>query len=192
MKNFYKLDIPVKILRDEVDTSTYPNLDDYHWIVWNDNSNKYVTPEGLEFIRSMGFKDQSWFDNKLQPGHVTVFRGKKGQVMDIHCDRGPTWCINLVWGVSDSEMVWYKLKDDVQSTTEMCNVGSAYESYDPNGCVEIERTSFTGPMLTRIDTPHNVINYDSDNYRWCLSIRDVSSKMTWEEAVEHFKPWITQ
>lgn len=190
MKNFYELDMPTTILRDDIDISAYPEFKEYHWAVWNDRSDRYMTKEAIEFIQTMGFKDQVWFSDKLQPDHVVIFRGNKGQFMDIHCDRGPTWCINVAWGVSSSETIWYKPHDDINLATEMCSVGSPYLKYDPNDCDVIERTFTTGPTLMRIDTPHNVINYDTDNYRWCLSIRDIKSNWSWEEAVEHFKPWI--
>jgi len=191
MQNFYKLDIPVPVLRNTVDLNSYPEFADFHWAVWNDKSEKYMTPESIDFIHSMGIKDQVWFNDKMQPDHVVIFRGNKGQFMDIHCDRGPVWCINLAWGCSKSEMVWYQPHVNTELTTEMCSVGSPYEKYDPAQCDVLERTFEVGPMLTRIDTPHNVINYDNDNYRWCLSIRDLSNTMSWEEAVEHFKPWFS-
>jgi len=62
--------------------------------------------------------------------------------------------------------------------------------YDPLECTLLDTVELTGPTLVRIDIPHNVVNYDKDNYRWCLSIRDVASKWTWEQAVEHFNPWL--
>jgi len=189
MHNFYELDVPCRLLRDDVDISTYPEFKDYHWAVWNDRSDRYMTAEAIEFIKTMGIQDQVWFNNGMQPNHVTVFRGNKDTFMDIHCDRGSSWCINYIWGSSRSEMLWWQPNDDVELTAEMCSVGSEYMKYDADQCTLIEKTACQGPMLVRIDTPHNVINHDADNYRWCLSIRDLSSKWTWEEAVEHFKPW---
>jgi hypothetical protein len=189
MSNHYELDVPCKILKDDFDTSAYPDFGSYHWAVWNDQSERYLTQECKKLLADWGICDQVWFDNKLQQNHVVVFRGNKNQFMDIHCDRGPSWGINLVWGASHSDMVWYEPFNDTATDNAMCSVGSEYQKYDPEQCCELERTSSHGPMLVRIDIPHNVINYDKDNYRWCLSIRDLNNKWTWDEAVEHFKPW---
>jgi len=189
MHNHYELDFPCAIVREDVDISTYPEFNQYHWAVWNDRSDRYLTPEAVAFIHSMGICDQVWFDNKLQPDHVAVFRGNKDTFMDIHCDRGPSWCINYVWGSSRSEMSWWEPDSDINLSPEMCSIGSEYMKYDPLKCNLIDSVELTGPTLVRIDIPHNVVNYDKENYRWCLSIRDLSNKWTWEEAVEKFRPW---
>lgn len=190
MHNFYELDVPCTLLKEDVDTSSYPEFKDYHWAVWNEPSEKYLTDEAIKFIRSIGIQDQVWFNNQLQPNHVTVFRGMKDTFMDIHCDRGPTWCINYAWGSVSSEMMWWKPHDNIALDSEVCSVGSEYMKYDPAQCDLIEKSACLGPVLVRIDAPHNVVNYDANNFRWCLSIRDLANKWTWEQAVEHFRPWI--
>lgn len=192
MKNFYDLNLPVKLLRDDIDLSSYPEFKEFHWAVWNDNADKYLTTEGMDYLSTMGFKVQTWYDGGMKPGTIVLFRGNKNQFMDIHCDRGPVWCINLIWGCSKSEMVWYSPHENIDLSTEMCSVGSPYFKYLPEDCDVIESTFSTGPVLARIDTPHNVINYDPDNFRWCLSIRDLGCNWSWEETVEHFKPWLKQ
>jgi hypothetical protein len=89
-------------------------------------------------------------------------------------------------------MSWWKPKDNIELSTEMCSIGSPYAKYDPQDCELIDTVELAGPTLVRIDIPHNVVNHDKDNYRWCLSIRDLSNKWTWEQAVEHFRPWFKQ
>lgn len=191
MKNYYHLNFPVELIRKDAEIETYPDFEDFNWGVWNDDSSKYLTTEAIKFIHDeLRITDRTRFDNKLHPGTIKIFRGDKNTDMDIHRDRGVCWAINYSWGSKNSEMKWYEETENTTTSDAMCSIQAEYKKYQEKTMRLVERTSLSGPLLVRIDIPHNVSNYDEENYRWCVSIRDYRTNWTWEQAVEYFKKWI--
>jgi hypothetical protein len=192
MKTFYRLNLPVSLLSEHVNTETYPEFKDFDWGVWDDDSSKYLSSNGINFLHNhLNLTERSKHDGRFQKDTVKVFRGDPDTELDIHRDRGVCWAINLVWGSTSSEMIWYEETSETITSDAVCSILAEYKKYHKETMNIIERTSFVGPTLVRIDIPHNVINYDKNNTRWCMSIRDYHSTWTWEEAVEYFKPWIS-
>jgi hypothetical protein len=189
MKMWHVLDYAGEKIKPKCGTF-YPNFPDHNWSVWNEKEEDYVDPDLSKYLRSLNLFPTTFFNKGLQPDTVVIFKGRANQFMDIHCDRGPTWALNYSWGSTDSEMLWYRsLEEPTQS--EMCSIGSPYLKYDTEKC-EVVDVMQTNPHLNlvRIDVPHNIRNKGNTD-RWTLSVRDLTSKLTWKQAVERFKPWIT-
>lgn len=195
MKNYYKLDLPFKFIRDDLPIPEFRETPDWHW-VWQDVAN-YVTLEGMNFIYSLGISDI----------RSQVFRGSPNDRTAIHIDarmnddgsiyNRTCWGLNFSWNSIDCEMTWYESTNDkINSSLGAGENKIRFTSFKETDVSVIEKTIITGLTLIRIDVPHRVVNTDDTNYRYCISLRDYTpenngdNRWSWEEAVEKFKPWI--
>jgi hypothetical protein len=192
MKNYYNLQIPVKILKDNIDPKHFYELDQkkrlYSWALNLVNSKDFLTDECIDFF------NQNRVNVLTQ---CILFRGKPSNSVKIHIDtidniKHNIWAINLAWGSTSSEMLWYSPLPGVKNKTNQSTGGTPYIEFDQAQVKEIERTVITGPCLVRTDIPHSVVNYDPDNIRWCISIRGTPNVSSWEDAVKFFNPLITK
>jgi hypothetical protein len=87
-------------------------------------------------------------------------------------------------------MIWYSLLADTTIKVIRPSTRRPYVGFKPSEVEEIERVSITDPCLVRTDIPHNIINTDPINFRWCLSIRGESIYSSWEDALDMFRPLI--
>lgn len=182
-------------LKEDLDMSWFPEkFPDYEWgekRIWGlqyPPIEKVLSEEAIEFVRSMGY--QSAVNG---PDTINLFRGDPGAVMGIHHDLGPRFSINLCWGSKRSDMVWYKFKnpDETPRTySKPSTTGRPTNYFYEEDLIEIGRADISVPTLVRTQIPHHVINYDTENHRWCFTLRNLNNKWTWEEAVEHFRPWL--
>lgn len=192
MKCYYPLNIPYAVLKDDAafKNHTAP-LPDSNWIVDVDYSVNFLTDNFTNFYRSL-YPAESTYKDK---GTVSIFRGNPGTNMGLHRDLGCVFSINYVIGSNNSEMIWYDYNegyshDNGEKIHWTTNKLRKYTSYKPYMVHEIDRTEIKGLYLVRVDIPHDIWNYDKENYRWCISIRTTGDQSTWDEVVTKFKPWI--
>ncbi len=190
MQNHYKLNIPVKLLKDNIDMQHYIDLVYYKpesaWAMNLVKHEEFLTEESIEFFKNFGIEILS---------ECIFFRGNTNSNLDIHIDTidGVThciWGINIVWGSANSEMFWYSSLPGKKNNIKISTGGTPYIQFDRADVVCIESARIEGPCLVRTNIPHNVTNRDIANIRWCLSIRATAKFSTWEETVEFFKPLI--
>lgn len=125
--------------------------------------------------------------------HCILFVTQPSFTLNIHKDSGlfrqgnerlNVWAINFIINSSLHEMVWYEqLSEPIKILNK---IGSFYYHYDNTNTKEIERHTIVRPTLVRTDIPHNIINYDNNSVRYCISIRSTTSKLTWQEAYLRF------
>ncbi len=189
MDHFHKIKLPFEFLKNDV---SLPNFDTPIWWYWTyADLRSSLSDEALSFIKDT---------LKLKNPEIQAFRGMPGKQVRIHVDSevaptgevfGKTWALNYVWNASDSDMVWYKpIISKISSAGAIGPNRVNYQTYDINEVEEIERVSFSGLALVRIDIPHAVFNKDPQNPRYCFSIRDRDQNLSWEEAVSKFSKWI--
>jgi hypothetical protein len=98
------------------------------------------------------------------------------------------WAINWIFGSESSSMCWYKPIDEAKEIKTAA--GTSYQTWELDQVEEIDRASFKGPVLVRNDIPHRVINHDTKNSRWCVSVRATKMFESWKDSVNFFKPYI--
>ena len=194
MKNYALLNFPVKLLRDDIDLSNLKMAPTWSYVLVKPED--YLTKEAIDFFASIGFTE-------LIP---QIFRGKPQASSTIHIDGKikedgelflrRSWAINIVWGSTDSEMIWYKGKTN-KLTGRLGDAGHVYAIYEPEQVVEIDRLKTpSAPFIVNTSIPHQAVNLDQTNYRWCLSIRDTNATTSlkhhcdWAEALKFFDPYI--
>lgn len=203
MKPWYDLDFPVtKFILDDVTVQYYddfpPNEDGSHrpWGVRYFPQELILTQEFIDFLCSIGVRDgkelhYTDYNEKM----LSLFRGEPNNQLFIHQDSPSTkynsWGINLSWGCEESEMRWYKIKENIDPKILNVLTGRKVDVYteDQVDLVAAHKITKLRPTLIRGDIPHHAVNYGK-TLRWSVSIRD-QKKWTWEDAVEYFKPWIS-
>jgi hypothetical protein len=133
---------------------------------------------------------------KMTLDQCILFSTGPNFILNIHKDTGhrisqgeslSPWAINFAINSSNHKMKWYK-EIEGSSAKRLTNpMGSDYYHIDPDKVYEIEEAVIDCPTLVRTDIPHNVINYDVNNFRYCISIRNHRNTMSWEEAYQKFK-----
>jgi hypothetical protein len=98
--------------------------------------------------------------------------------------------MNWVFGATDSEMVWYKIKDPNKPLNkQLTPIGTPYVLYEIDDCDKIYSDRINKPSIINAAIPHDVIN-NTDIGRWCISyvLLDFSNaeKLKWEDAVKRF------
>jgi len=193
---FYRLQFPIdNWLNPNLDLSWYPDtFPDYEWgekRIWGLQYPKIDTilsREAVDFFRSIGFES-----NMAGPDTVNLFRGNPASTMGIHHDMGPKFSINYSWGSSHSEMAWYRFKTaNPRTYSKPSTTGRPTDYFYPEDLELIDSAEIDTPTLVRTHIPHHVINHDTKNYRWCVTLRNLSNKWTWEQAVDFFAPWIVE
>lgn len=193
MKPCYKLPIPGEVIRNDFDPdnppgwrAAWPDGDPDSWEIAYVHTLDYITAETLDWLNSHGIKVQE---------QSLLFRGPPKQSVFIHSDGDKTldhdswsqmaWGINYVWGSNDHHMLWYEpLNSEVDPAhMKFTSANNPYVRYYEHEVREIHRECLQGLCLVRTDIPHNVNNYDSNNTRWCLSIRPESQHKSWEQIM---------
>ena len=84
-------------------------------------------------------------------------------------------------------MMWWKVKDGIESEVKYTAIGTPYRGYRQDQCVMDEMVSIKQPTLVNASVPHSIINSGSEE-RWVLSV--VLSKdgqyVTWDQALAAF------
>jgi hypothetical protein len=182
MRNYYNLRLDFPVLKEGF---IFPKPKSFNWDIYILPAEELVSPQAIEFFKQL--------DLTLYNCHL--FRGSPSSACGIHIDghgsnpeTQPVWAINWVMGSAKSEMIWY---EPISAGSEIkTNVGTDYQRWKLDEVKEIEKASFTGPTLVRTDIPHRSVNYDMRNPRWCISLRTTKKIVTWNDAVEYFKPYI--
>lgn len=182
MNNFYNLNFDFEIL-DPIFEFPKPKLMD--WDIHVLKPEGFINQSAIDYFNKIG----------LSLHNCHLFRGAPGAACGIHVDghdsnddSKPIWAINWIIGSRSSEMVWYDALSAGNET--LTHAGTSYQKWNITQVKEIERTKIVNPTLVRTDIPHRVLNYDTVNPRWCISIRTNKLFKDWEGAVDFFKPWI--
>ncbi len=184
MRYYYKLNFPVKFLRDDIDVSGYTNSKGR---IFSVKTQEYITPEAFNFLCSLGL---------IPNAHAYIFLRKPLETSSIHTDDigayvKRIWAINYTWGTDKSDMAWYKPLDTIKKKEVLVTTaGSDYTEYLTNEVEELERHMVNGLFLTRTDVPHSVTNYDLANDRWSLSVRILDILYDWNRIVKTLDPFI--
>ena len=182
MRNYYNLNFKFPILKDGFE---FPKPKTYVWDIFILKPEEFATEEAITFFHSIG----------LELYNCHIFRGAPGMSCGIHVDghtsiteTQPIWAINWIIGSTASSMYWY---NPIHEGKEIkTHVGTAYQRWHISQVKEIEQATFLGPTLVRTDIPHRVVNHDTKNPRWCISIRATKTFNSWEDSVNFFKPYI--
>lgn len=139
----------------------------------------------LETLESRGIKTEwvlcfarpAGFNNKS--AHIDV-------VGDARCDlRIESSAFNMVLGGADSEMRWYATPSgfEWQKQVLRTNTGVPYVHIPFTGLQPIASECLgSGLTLVRTDVPHAI--FVGTEPRWCLSIRNSQSRVSWSETAK--------
>ncbi len=197
MNNFYQLNLPVQLFKnfDHGDPpgwrARWGDVPPTRWEVARVSVTDYVNSQALSFLDNLGIKFQQ---------ESLLFYGPPGAKVFIHTDGDKSagtdtwsemsWGINYSWGSLDSDMIWYKPKEDTTVDLHYTAANNPYTLYTDDQVIEIERCKLVAPSIVRNDIPHRVINYDTVNPRWCISLRPVSEFKSWEAITLQIKDYL--
>jgi len=183
MKNYYQLNFLDKPLDENYrwpDHEFSPRAW-YYWQFYNETLKEVIHPDLLAWSQQ----------HDLNLNGVHLFCAPPRTRQGIHIDGNgepPLFAINWILTATQSSMTWHRSL--IQKVTEG-HIDHAYHSWQEHECEEIERFSnISGPVLVNAQVPHRVIN-DTDEWRYCVSVRFPGSFHTWEQCVEFFMPYIT-
>ena len=186
---YYKLNVDFDFLKDSNFPFSHTETVDTNWLVKTESATN-LSDEMRKFASDNNFNIHSYNG----PDTFMFFRGTPNSDLEVHVDRGPKWGINYITGSQDHDMIWYGFTEgnDRSKGHEIptSDGKASYLSFYPDQVVEVDRATLNGLYLVRIDMPHAVQNYDSNNYRYCLAVKDIYNKWSWEETVERFKPYL--
>jgi len=159
-----------------------------YWRIYHD--------EGVpEFFNQTFLKDME--DRGLPVAMSVSFYRRSGYChptahIDGSMTKKPIYGLNWVYTPNDdSDMVWYESPDyNVPTTTT--EYGTAQVDIDTTNLAEVGRVCVGNQLtLVRVDIPHNIIV--RQNPRFVVSLRcRFDDFESWDQAVEYFKPYITQ
>ena len=187
MNNYcFDLQIPVPHPLADPSVLTWEH-EDVPNIWWANKSN--ISKEFIEFLDSVGL-------TMTYP--ILLFYTPAMQGIPIHIDGSDplsdravmNWCVEG----KDSEMLWYRLKDNVLADVKETTAGTPYTRYTEDQVIFLHRQPVKWPSIVQTGIPHKITNYGADK-RWVLSC-DLSLKsapdagLTWAQAKEIFKQWI--
>jgi len=182
MKNHYNLNFNFNILKSDF---VFPNPKTEIWDIFPFKPEEVLSTEAINFFKSIN----------LELYNCQLFRGAPGMSCGIHLDGHTSnkktqliWAMNWIFGSESSSMCWYKPIDKAKETKTAA--GTSYQTWELDQVEEIDRASFKGPVLVRNDIPHRVINHDTKNSRWCVSVRATKMFESWKDSVNFFKPYI--
>jgi hypothetical protein len=97
--------------------------------------------------------------------------------------------INWIYGGLDSEMKWYRFKDNVNKLNKD---QVKHIVYGPDDVECIHSQAISGPHLVQVGIPHTVQNYSQRRYSVCADIihKDTGSRITMNQALDIFKDLI--
>lgn len=196
MKPCYKLPLNFPYLRSDIDYNNPPDWRTAHpdgnpdsWALSVVHTDKYLSDTVIQWLADKTI---------IVDTHSLLFRGPPGQSVFIHSDgdKSPitdnwsqmSWGINYVWGSNSHHMIWYDVLDEYihQDQIDYTPANNPYVRYQPHQVREVYREQLDGFCLTRNDIPHSVVNHDTENVRWCLSVRATSPNRSWQDIMRVF------
>lgn len=170
-----------------------------------------VTKEYTMVVERRFFDDtpqiiyQEWIDNfndvtGLDLYQAVVFaRSPNLTVPGVHIDdnrdrKRPVAAVNWVYGIDDSDMVWYKM--DGQALVQSYEHGvihSAFNKDEMSTFEEVERKTIGNTnMLTlvRVDVPHDIVPHDGNsrqNARIGFTMRFRNEFDSWDDVVSQLQ-----
>jgi hypothetical protein len=183
-KYFYKLNLNFLAAPDLLDSHQADA--GVRWLTDSVNTDIYLSQEIKNIFSNLGLSTVSYMGTNT----MSLFKGQPKGYLEPHIDRGTCWAINYITGTNNSDMVWYKLVDGAEGYEIPTSNGRAsYRAYHEDQLIELSRAKLYGVYLVRIDLPHSINNYDTENCRWCFSLKDANNRWTWDQAVDQFKPY---
>jgi len=98
--------------------------------------------------------------------------------------------INFSFYGKDSVMNWYSVNADTESSISISTTGAPSYKYNPDQVTHIHSQSVSFPSIVQVGIPHNVTTGNED--RICFSLMPLKNNMrlSMNEAIEIFKPYI--
>jgi len=151
---------------------------------------QYINPRFLLLLHELG----------ITVYHVPeVFYRKANSSGMIHADnlndtmsKDPTDFvrINFSFFGKDSVMNWYRINDDEEATISISSTGAPSYKYTSEQVTHIHSQSVSFPSIVQVGIPHNVTASSED--RICYSLMPLKNniRLSMDEAIEIFKPYI--
>jgi hypothetical protein len=175
MDNFYKFNFGIENIKN-IPNYSIPKDKDEHISFKIDNVYHYLDESLFSFFEK----------NKLLPLYGYFFCTAPNAKSSIHIDGYPNnsraFAFNIAWGSSNSKMCWFRTKENTihNVNQKFTQVQSPYVAFTPEETVLVDEVIIDKLTLVRTNVPHQVINLDQDNWRYCLSIR-TSNINNWEQ-----------
>jgi hypothetical protein len=159
MVNYFKFS-KFTIFNDKFNIDQYKSYDTSHKKI--PEFTNYFTPEFKEYLTSVN----------LTVHLCELFQYEPFEGLGIHIDGSSIddRCkINVIYGGSKSEMLWYVPKNDtVRPILKETPIGTKYLKYEESDLVILEKAELHGTNVVRVGIPHSIQNYSE--YRMCFSI----------------------
>lgn len=193
MKLHCKIKFPINLLNQNLDPINLVTNITKEGMHVEKNYDYWLSKEFIEF-----FKDEFEFDP-----YLLFFKRNPNSRNIIHIDgtldtRGDgviqRWALNYTWNYENSVMNWYEPKNFGK-----CEVHNNFKLYHTRWSLDevnlLESYCVNPITLVRTDIPHDVLNFDNNKIRYCLSIRSHPTKnkhKTFDEAYELFKKFLVE
>ena len=159
MSNYFKFS-KLTIFNNDFDIDQYKTYSTNHTKILG--FTKYFTSEFKEYLTSVN----------LAVHLCELFQYKPFEGLGIHIDGSSIddRCkINVIYGGSKSEMLWYAPKNDtVRPILKETPIGTKYLKYEESDLVVLEKSELHGANVVKVGIPHSIQNYSE--YRMCFSI----------------------
>lgn len=146
-----------------------------------------------------------WFNATFADIYIKdweVFYTPAGNVLPIHSDGFQPFVdfvkLNFVYDGDRSTMHWFKLKEELELTSDTNHNKTSYTFIKPEDVDEIYKAEIGTPSLVNVGVPHGIDNKQNTNGRWCICLipnyRDSSNResprVLFNEALDIFKGYI--
>jgi hypothetical protein len=99
------------------------------------------------------------------------------------------------WNTKDAPEAWPKAMPQPGTYDYVLNslMYNSRQNFDYSNYEKVEEVKCSRPMLVKVDVPHSVVYNTGDQVRLSFSIRfNVADTISWEHALELFKPLIIE
>lgn len=134
-------------------------------------------------------------DHGLKIVYAAVFHTPPKSFLPIHIDGNlfeDVTKLNFIYGASESSMIWYRLRDDLEQDQVQrrgLNEALPYMPFKSSDCIRVHSAKVQGANLLVAGEPHSVFN-PTNEHRWCLtfSLRKTDgSRPNFEELCDQLK-----
>jgi hypothetical protein len=167
------------------------HLREFQWVMQSYRQGELLKVFTKEWLNYMAHKN-------LEISAVLLFYRQAHCDEPPHCDlpfnpQGELSCsINWVLGEDTGDMIWYL--PPVNSDNGQYSLTTndlKYMKFAENELTEIERRQIGNlPTLVRVDIPHKIAMRETS--RLLISVRTKFKSNSWDQMLEHVKPYILQ
>jgi len=144
----------------------------------------------------------NWLDSlDIIIGNGRIFTSPPHKQYKLHIDgidiNEELTKLNFVFNSTDTIMTWYELLPGKEGKTHKNTLGGDVMYYDPNECKILKRAPVNSNCLIAGNVIHDLTNgTNNGEYRKCYSItlvkKSTGKRLTWNEAVEIFEPYLIE